>query len=292
MAVSSEVANLRTVVRGVYDIQGLRIQMGNRIVAQFKSKLGQAPSKPEAEMDAEGKKILADLRKRYRKITDGVSTFPRQANFKGDELISSYTELCLLSQYVQLEEAEARHFKHLGQILKGFPIYTQWLQDIKGVGPAMAGVIVAEIDISRAEYPSSIWKYAGLDTGPDGKGRSRRKEHLVKVKYLNKDQQEAERDSITFNPFLKTKLVGVLAGSIIKAGEGPYSKIYYDYKHRLENRPDWAETTKGHRHRAAARYMIKRLLADLYIAWRDLEGLPVAPEYSEAKLGIQHRKAG
>lgn len=285
-------ANLKTLVRGAYDIQKLRISMGNRIVAQFKAKLGQAPSRSEDELDAEGKRILVDLRKRYRKITDGIKTFPRQTSFKGDELISSYTELCLLSQYLELEDAEKRHFKHLEQVLKEFPIYTQWLKDVKGIGPAMAGVIIAEIDITRAEYPSSLWKFAGIDTGPDGKGRSRRKEHLVRVKYLNKNKEEAERDSITFNPFLKTKLVGVLAGSIIKAGEGPYSKIYYDYKHRLENRPDWADTTKGHRHRAAVRYMIKMLLRDLYEVWRRLEGLPVAPPYSEAKLGIVHRKAG
>jgi hypothetical protein len=34
--------------------------------------------------------------------------------------------------------------------------------------------------------------------------------------------------------------------------------------------------------------MIKRFLADLYVAWRTLEGLPVAPPYSEAKQGHVH----
>jgi hypothetical protein len=34
--------------------------------------------------------------------------------------------------------------------------------------------------------------------------------------------------------------------------------------------------------------MIKRFLVDLYKAWRPLEGLPVAPEYGEGKLGIIH----
>jgi hypothetical protein len=37
--------------------------------------------------------------------------------------------------------------------------------------------------------------------------------------------------------------------------------------------------------------MIKRFLVDLYKAWRPLEGLPVAPEYSEAKLGLKHKSA-
>jgi hypothetical protein len=32
-------------------------------------------------------------------------------------------------------------------------------------------------------------------------------------------------------------------------------------------------------------------LADLYKEWRPLEGLVVAPEYSEAKLGMVHGSA-
>jgi hypothetical protein len=36
--------------------------------------------------------------------------------------------------------------------------------------------------------------------------------------------------------------------------------------------------------------MLKRFLVDLYKAWRSLEGLPVAPEYSVGKLGIVHSR--
>ena len=100
---------LKTMVRGAYDIQKLRIQMGNRITGNFKAKLGQVPGDAEDELDAEGKKILANIRASYRKITDGVKTFPRQASFKSDGVIDSYTELCLVAQYIDLEEpAEAR----------------------------------------------------------------------------------------------------------------------------------------------------------------------------------------
>ncbi len=71
----SSSSNLKTMVRGAYDIQKLRIQMGNRIVMNFKAKLGQESSTPEEEMDEDGKRILKDLRVRYRKITDGVTNF-------------------------------------------------------------------------------------------------------------------------------------------------------------------------------------------------------------------------
>jgi len=68
-------SNIKTLVRGAYDIQKLRIQMGNRIVGNFKAKLGQEPSKPEAEIDAKGKMLLNQIRASYKKITDGKNVY-------------------------------------------------------------------------------------------------------------------------------------------------------------------------------------------------------------------------
>lgn len=98
-------SDLKPLVRGAYDIQKLRIQMGNRIVGNFKAKLGQAPSQKEEEIDdAKAKKLLKELRERFKKITNGVkSLLPSRVKFVGDELISTYTELCLLAQYQELE---------------------------------------------------------------------------------------------------------------------------------------------------------------------------------------------
>jgi hypothetical protein len=286
-------SNIRVMVRGAYDIQKLRIQMGNRIVANWKAKLGQAPSATEETLDEAEKNLLDNLRESYKKLADGVATLPRQSTFKGDELISTYTELVLIDQYIGLEKQEATQFSRLGNVLKDFPIYNEFLVNVHGVGPAMAGVILSEINIHAAEYPSSLWKYAGLDVADDGQGRSRRKEHLVESTYIDADGVEQKKNGISFNPFLKTKLVGVLGSSFIKqsAAKCQYRKIYDDYKNRLENSPAHADKSKGHRHNMAVRYAVKRFLADLYVAWRTLEGLPVANEYSVDKLGIVHHKA-
>jgi len=286
-------SNLKTIVRGAYDIQKNRIQTGNRLVANFKAKLGQAPSEKEDTIDADGQQILANLRRSHKLLTEGVATFPRQATFKGDEVISSYTELCLVANYLELEDQEKTHFRRLGNILKDYPIYNNFLAGVVGVGPAMAGVIISEIDITKAEYPSSIHKYAGLDVAKDGQGRSRRKEHLEDSEYVDADGVVQTKKGITFNPFLKTKLVGVLGSSFIKQSPDKckYRKVYDDYKHRLENMDAHKEKSKGHRHNMAVRYMIKMFLIDLYNEWRKLEGLPVAPTYTEAKLGKVHGKA-
>ena len=167
---------------------------------------------------------------------------------------------------------------------------------------SLSGAIIAEIDIYKAQYASSLWAYAGYDVAADGRGRSKRKEHLVNVSYTDKDGKPATRVGITFNPQLRTKLF-VLGESFIKLANSPYRKIYDDYKNRLVNHPVYGVHNDGkeiegkgriqpaRRHMMAIRVMMKRFLVDLYAAWRAIEGLPVAPEYSVAKLGLTHGSA-
>lgn len=293
-------SNIRTLVRGAYDLQKLRVSVGNRVVGNFRAKLGQEPGKLAAEtLDAEAQKLLADLKARYKRLADGVAKPGGRRKFKGDEVISTYTEFALVAQYTELEHDEVAHFRRLGRVLEEIPIHTEFLAGIKGIGPAMAGVIVSEFDITKARYASSLWKYAGLDVATvDGLGRSRRREHLEKRQYKNAKGEEAERDSITYNPWLKTKLMGVLAPSFLRSGSD-YRRYYDDYRHRIETDPNRIITdkpgfhrdntwTKQRRHDAAQRYMLKCFLVDLYRTWRTLEGLPVVPSYEEARRGYPH----
>lgn len=274
-------STLKIMVRGAYDEQKLRIEMGNRLVANFRSKLGLEPSD-------ENNDVMKTLERRYYSITEGVIDMSRKRKFEYDGVISTYSELLLVGGYLEMLSHEKRMFKNLVHELRTLPIYTEFLDGVAGCGPAMAGVIISEIDITKAKYVSSLWKYAGLDVGPDGRGRSRRAEHLVDVEYTNAKGEQAKRRSITFNPFLKTKLVGVLGPSFLKVKESPYKQAYYDYKHRLENHSKYKDVSKGHRHNMAIRYAVKLFLVDLYAKWRALEGLEVHPPYSEAKLGLTH----
>ena len=278
-----EIKPIKIAVRGCYDIQKLRIQTGNRIAANFRVKIGVEPSeKPDAATD----KILKQLRRDYALITEGmVNKMPTLKKFKGKGIIDDYTEFVLVAQYEQIYNVEVQAFKNLEKLLDEIPIWNEFLKGVRGVGKSMAGVIISEIDIAKAKYVSSLWKFSGLDVAEDGKGRSRRKEHLIDVEYTDKEGNIKTKKSITFNPFLKTKLTGVLGGSFLKAG-GPYADVYYGYKNRLENHPDHKEKTKGHRHNMAVRYTVKCFLKDLYRIWRKLEDLPVHPPYSEAKLGM------
>jgi hypothetical protein len=278
-------AIIRTYVRSTYDIQKLRIATGNRIVSNFRVKLGIAPSKKEDD-EKEAKKLLDALREQYKLLASAIMEHPR-AKFQARGQITSYAEFALLSHYEELLKQEESQFRALGKVLAEVPIYNSFLSEVRGIGPAMAGVIVSEFDPHAAQYPSSFWKYAGLDVAQDGKGRSRRAEHLVDREYTTKEGKTDTRKSITFNPWLKTKLLGVLGPSFLRANNLKYRKVYDDYRHRLENRPDMAQATPAIVHNRALRYMVKMFLIDLHREWRAIEGLPPTAPYHVAKLGMR-----
>ncbi len=304
---------LRVAVRSVYDLQKLRIQVGNRISASFRAKLGIEPGEKLKDVeDTEAQKILKRVKADYKLLNSGYAELGQEIskrNFKPYGLIESYAEHLLVKDYFALLESETLLFTTIEVMLGDFPIYTEYLKHVHGVGPAMAGIIVSEINIHEARYASSLWAYAGLDLGPDGRGRGRFKEHLVKRTYIDKDGKEKERDSITFNPLLKTKLLGVLGSSFIKQKpeKCKYRVIYDNYKHRLEHSAAWKEKQEklaadakangkkyapvAHRHNAAVRYMIKMFLIDLWKEWRRMEGLPTPDPYHVAKLGLRDHDA-
>jgi hypothetical protein len=316
---SERVTLLRSMVKGIYDLQLVRMQMGVRLCDNFRSRLGLKsdapisedldPDEAEAEKkrrDKEANRILDMLRDNYKRLTDGIAknrSIPDQAAFAGSNLISTPTEYTLIGHYEAMVKTEEAMFRSLEVTLNTFPIYTSWLSQQKGVGPAMAGVIISYLDPYRARHVSSFWKYAGLDVGPDGRGRSRRAEHLVVRTYTDRNGDEKERNGLTYEPFLKTKLMGVLSGSFLRTAS-PWRRVYDDYKHRLMTDParekvtvaQWKRRRKagedvarlwapGRVDFASKRYMVKMFLQELWIRWRTLEGLPVSDPYSVAKQG-------
>ena len=299
------------------------------------------------------KTLFTMLNKEYALLTDKRKRIPSKDEFtamlldktsplQGMLLIDSFSEFALATQYVELKKQEESGLRRLEGILEEFPVYTEFLKDIKGCGNLMSAVIVSYLDPYKAPYVSSFWAFCGLDVVQGSKdakgkwvaqgtsyagatwseGRGRYEYHLVDRQYTDAAGREKTRRGTRYDPFVKTKLLGVLAGCLIKAKNEQYRKIYDDYKHRLENHerygtqndkkvdeernerfkqltPGWDKsknpkfmiTSPGRRNRMALRYMIKLLLRDLYVKWRALENLEVKPSYQEAKLGHAHGSA-
>jgi hypothetical protein len=200
-----------------------------------------------------------------------------------------------------LRQLERNALGDVRRVLRKFPIYKLWLKDQKGIGPTMAGVILAEIDISRSETVSQLWAYCGLAVATDGRAQRR-----VKGQKAN------------YNPWLKSKIVKVMAECMIKANS-PWRVHYDNYKHRKQHtivdvcmacdgkgtiknstckncdggaKPAPWGRSDAHRHQAALRYMVKMFLAELFVQWRTSLGLPVPAPYSEAVLGRKHGDHG
>ena len=118
----------------------------------------------------------------------------------------------------------------------------------------------------------------------------RRKGDTEMFKYVDKDGETKMKRGLTYNPVLKTKLMGVLTGCIIKAKDPVYSKIYYDYKARLEKMKKYDGYTAARKNMMAQRYMIKQFLRNMYNTWRPIEGLTVFEPYEVAVLGNKPHK--
>ena len=137
-----------------------------------------------------------------------------------------------------------------------------WFDRVQGVGPGLAGILLANIDIEKAHTVSGMWKYCGMGVTNGESDRLRKGEKLG------------------YNKTLK-RTCFLIATSFMRA-DSPYRAEYEEAKARYElTRPQW---TPGHRHAAAQRKMVKLFLSHLWTEWRTRRGLPVSQPYAYAML--------
>src|SRR5215831_3313738 len=133
--------------------------------------------------------MIDKLKASYKTLTEGVArnrNLPPEQGFTGDSIISEFTELVLVDQYMRIDANEKLQFRQLESTLAKISVYELYLKEIRGIGPAMAAVLISCFDPYKARHVSNFWAYAGLDVGPDGRGRSRRAEHLIDREYKKK----------------------------------------------------------------------------------------------------------
>lgn len=278
---------IRNIVGGIYDVQKLRIATGNRIVASLR------PDAVDTECDEEDTKYLPSILKEYSRITDYyVSKFDGRGNIEKainpheSGYIKNRLDYDLVTSYKQLLATEEGLTKVVEREVKSHPMWDAFFAGVKGCGHLMSAVCLAYFDPYKARHASSFWRYAGLDVQRDensGKMRGVGRWYTEERPYIGSDGEEQVKKSLTYNPFLKTKLVGVLGSAFLRARDSYYGKVYYDYKNRLDNRPEALSPVV--KHRMATRYAVKMFLRDMWVVWRELEGLEVTEPYEVAKLG-------
>ena len=143
------------------------------------------------------------------------------------------------------------------EIAMTFPVYAAFWEPVNGLGALGLGMIIGETgDLSQYANPAKVWKRMGLAV-IDGKSQRKAK--------------GAEGIKQAYNPSRRAVMF-VIGDSLIKK-QNPYRDLYLERKeYEREKAPDQKLIVY---HRRAQRYMEKRLLRELWKAWRDCAALPV-----------------
>jgi hypothetical protein len=292
--IQEKIDKVRMHYRGCEDLARLRMSSGQRVVACFKKKAGISSGESEKEIE----KLIKEIESSYTRLTDGVVRMTekrlKEANNTTPGIIDTMTEFYVVETYMGILKQEEASIGRLKKMLEGIPIYDEFLSWVKGCGPKMAGAILSELDIYAAPYPSSFWRYCGLDVVKDPEtgekvGRRNWRRLMEKTTCVSSSGEFEETLSLGYNPKIKSKLTFVLGSCLMKANGYYKTEAFDPYRERLEHRPD-LNGQNSRKMAMARRYMVKQFLVDLHVYWKKLEqGIDVKP-YQEEKLGKRHSR--
>jgi hypothetical protein len=177
---------------------------------------------------------------------------------------------------------ETDRIKDVENYLNKIPIYINFCKKVKGLGVKLSAKLIAGIkDIERFPNPSSLWSYCGVGDPEKSK--------LKKGQIAN------------FSPKMRATLYNV-SESFIKAGS-QYRTIYDKRKaDTLIKHPEWhnlnpdgtPNTGKNmhpkHADKDAKRVMIKRFLAELFVAWYRSKGMNPPSEPYGVEIQGHHKE--
>ncbi len=165
----------------------------------------------------------------------------------------------------------------LAELAIQLPVWKSFGESINGFGMRSLGVIVGEAgDLSNYATHSKLWKRMGMAV-MDGLRQGQVE------KGLSKDDRNARYKEHGYSPVRRSRMF-VIGDTLIKAA-GPYRQVYLARKEfeaakarangltvapaaKIPAKRKDEFMSEGHVHRRAQRYMEKRLLRDLWKAWR------------------------
>jgi hypothetical protein len=163
-----------------------------------------------------------------------------------------------------LESRRAQTEKELDRLAKALPV-VEWVSGVKGMGIGSLAAIVGEAgDLSNYSTHSKLWKRLGLAVIGGERQRCVAGDAALEHGY------NPARRSIVWNIgqcIIKSQSAKIdkETGEVIKPA-GPYRAVYDARKaYELER-----GIPKGHAHNRATRYMEKRVIRDLWSAWRKI----------------------
>lgn len=160
--------------------------------------------------------------------------------------------------------------RELSALAQELPVYATFVEPIRGFGAIGLGQIIGEAG-NLADYanPAKLWKRMGLGLVDGGRQR------------MVKDKDAAERHG--YSP-RRRSVMFVIGDSLLKS-QSAYKVLYDERKAyeiaraeaaglivvpaaKIKEGTEAAHFSHGHAHNRAKRYVEKRLLRDLWRAWR------------------------
>jgi len=225
-------------------------------------------------------KARVDDREQVLKFRNKLANQLRALDRRTDDLLEETIEF-LNKELAEAEEVLKDRTKRVEAWIKEHkdkdPLIVSAL-GVKGVGPMTVAYCYCYIDLSKAQYPSSLWKYTGLD----------RPSH----------DRYSKGETSGGNKKLRCALWN-MAESQVKTG-GAYRQDYDNRKAKQSANKEkvksyntqgklikcaWKDTKPSHRHGDAERKIMKLFLAHWWVVGRKLLGLPTRDEYVREKLG-------
>ena len=239
---------LTTTVNTLYRLQNVRIGIGNSICQLFKAELGIDENDDADAIEKKQNKLLNAIREEYKLLSDGIndsqSATRIQKIVKADgKIIKSFTEHMLVGTFEDAFAAERACQLHLTAAVHAMPLWQRYFQHVHGIGAVVAGVMMANIDIAKCEYASSMMAYCGLDVVnfidgvPDNRARSGIQAHLVPRTYVDKFGETKQNMGLSHNRRVKSKLIFIGGQGLRRARNPFFTGLCDNYKNRLMNDP-------------------------------------------------------
>lgn len=312
---------LRFVVETYYDVQEVRMEAEHRILSYSQQEaleavLGEAA---EAELRRMGTKPYKAAIKERKEEPAFVAAAEAAIHRLEDDEHHKQVNKLMRQQETILKNLAMRDVRE-------HPLWTEWLRYVYGIGPCLAGGLMAWIDITKSNHCSQLWKYMGLAVSIDKwlchACRNEVPHHsslgtanVVCPKCQNKmapvghaDRREKGK-MLGYNPRAKT-LAWKIGESFVKqsAAKSGYRRIYDGFRakvdarvaanggfcskeHRDEDTKKVVPCFDAHKFAMAKRLTVKIFTAHVYLQWRKLTGLPTSDPFVFWGEGMAHDRA-
>lgn len=239
----------------------------------LRSQLGWSRNIPKSEAEEISKRArdIISLGEKIVKAQNAGKTLPTVEDPAFAHLGDFVLAMIRAREPVDVQESKAE--KQMERLAALLPVWPLFGQPIKGFGVRSLAVIVAEAgDISNYANPAKLWKRMGLAV-MDG----------VRQGGLRKTASSEEWIAHGYNA--KRRSFMFVIGDVLIKNQNEYREVYLARKEFERRKAEAAGLTvapsakipakrkhefmsDGHIHRRAQRYMEKRLLKNLWRAWR------------------------